>query len=210
MSVRQGALPTAEDVSAFIRTYIIEGIPRAFVRYPIVYDCIRSKVSKELGVMPTQVCLTGSAKLGFSLNPEKWMVKYSEQISDLNFFIISDQLFLKISQELQQWETDLENGRFEKLPLREKRFWDGNIARAKNNVLRGFVDPRYIACQYKWVIRCEKLCREIPAFAQNILPVTHSGKCSFKTSFRVYESRNAALRQIKLNIDSAISKVVVS
>lgn len=205
-SISEGIKPKDDDITAFVRSFILEGVPRAFVRSPIVYDKIRCQISSRLGVLPSHVCLTGSAKLGFSLSPNHWLRKFNSERSDLDFFIVSESLFLRLSDELRRWEEDYRNGTLKPSSVREREYWDENIKRLAGNVARGFINPDHISTHYPWTRKCRYLCEKLPNYVR-ALPGDETFKsCKFKTSFRVYSSVEAAIRQIKINIGDAISR----
>lgn len=57
-----------------------------------VYDAFRLFISDKLGVHYNDVALTGSAKLGFSINPKKNFKDFDEK-SDIDIIIISQRYF---------------------------------------------------------------------------------------------------------------------
>ena len=71
---------------AIARLWLSEGIPFAFKDCPAIYESIRVWLSSRLLVHPKDISITGSARLGQSLAPQKLGKEFSHE-SDLDLFI---------------------------------------------------------------------------------------------------------------------------
>lgn len=81
-------LPT----SVFITKWFFEHIPYIFDGEEDEYIHWREKIAKNLRVDPTDIFVTGSAALGFSLNPNK-NFKHFDEKSDVDVSIVSQHYF---------------------------------------------------------------------------------------------------------------------
>lgn len=88
------------------------------------YREFRSFVAKEFGTLQRDVCLTGSAKLGFSLKPDVDFRAFDNENSDLDVVIVSATLF-------EQFWTILIKAHYSW----NLKLWEGH----KVNVFRRFV-----------------------------------------------------------------------
>ena len=62
------------------------------------YDAFKKFISKKLGVHYNDIGIAGSAKLGFSLNPDKNLKDFDDS-SDIDIIIVSRTLFERFWQE---------------------------------------------------------------------------------------------------------------
>jgi len=101
--------PTPEQVKQLIaaldnhrvlaKIFLLEGIPHVFERSPMKYVVFREQVADRFGIGSQDVCIVGSAKLGFSPKPQQFGQPFAET-SDVDVVIISEPLFLKGSRQL--------------------------------------------------------------------------------------------------------------
>lgn len=178
-----------------LRGIITEGIPFAFRDRPTLYEEIRDFLARRLDLLPKNITLVGSARLGYSLSPSAYGRPFNAG-SDLDFSAISEMLFLRVVDAFHQWETDLATGREGLTDARERRFWKDNLDRVPGNIRRGFIDPYKVPLRYKvvqdveqalWLLR-EKLTRTPPTLTIK------------RASLRVYRSWEAYARQQELNL----------
>jgi len=99
--------PTVGDLDSFINMYILNNIPNFIQEKPIAFDKVRRFIASHLEIDVDDIKLTGSAQLGFSLDPQKWLRNYSESYSDIDLFIISEKLFYELQQDIMMWKKDL-------------------------------------------------------------------------------------------------------
>jgi len=189
--------PTDNDIESFIRLYILENIPNFSIEKPIIFDAIRSYIANALCIEAIDIKLTGSAKLGFSLHPDKWLKDYQKSKSDLDFFAVSEKLFNFLQEDILRWESDkniTKDGR-EKL--------DHVI---RTSIERGFISTKE-TYKYENSKKCKSIlyraCLKLNKMAnEEIIPA----KKINGIDIRCYKNYNYALRQIKINIKYAIDK----
>lgn len=103
--------PTAEEFKSLIsaiethqvlaKVFLLEGTPFVFESSPMKYVIFREQVAERFGVGSQDVCIVGSAKLGFSVSPIKFGVPFKDT-SDVDVVVISEPLFHHGSRELFQ------------------------------------------------------------------------------------------------------------
>lgn len=199
--------PENEDLYAFVRTHILEGIPHAFTKCPLAYDKIRYFIASELKLHHNDISLTGSAKLGFSLAPDKWLQEYLPESSDLDIFVISETLFSNLSSDYNKWKEDYEHSNISPHTEREKQIWDDNIRTTARTIRAGFINPRLISTSYTWSSRCENVCVKLPTITNNHLAAFGISLTRKRGSLRIYKDRISAINRIYFNITHAISEM---
>ena len=129
--------------------WITEGIPFAFRECPAVYESIRIWLGHELRVHAKQVGLTGSGRFGESINPQKFGQPFDKK-SDLDFYIVSDQLFSAYRCEFFTWCKDYTSGKIIFRNNREKILWKDNKNRVPKNIKLGFIDVNRIPERFRY------------------------------------------------------------
>lgn len=81
------------------KVFLLEGTPFVFANSPMKYVIFREQVADQFGVGSQDVCIVGSAKLGFSPAPRKYGTTFANN-SDVDVVIISDEMFDHGSREL--------------------------------------------------------------------------------------------------------------
>jgi hypothetical protein len=81
------------------KVFLLEGTPSVFQSSPMKYVIFREQVADRFDIGSQDVCIVGSAKLGYSPSPHKYGVPFSET-SDVDVVIISEPLFYKGSRRL--------------------------------------------------------------------------------------------------------------
>lgn len=82
------SLPT----SFFVTKWIFEAPPHIFVSKEECFILWRENIAKELRIDPSDILITGSAALGFSLSPHKNFKEFDDK-SDIDVSIISHHYF---------------------------------------------------------------------------------------------------------------------
>ncbi len=85
--------------SVLAKVFLLEGVPFVFKQSPMKYVIFREQVADRFGVGSQDVCIVGSAKLGYSPSPYKFGTPFSET-SDVDVVVISDELFDRGSRAL--------------------------------------------------------------------------------------------------------------
>jgi len=94
-------LVTAIDSHTVLaKVFLLEGTPYVFKASPMKYVIFREQVAERFDVGSQDVCIVGSAKLGFSPSPTDKYGRSFLETSDVDVVIISEQLFHQGSSEL--------------------------------------------------------------------------------------------------------------
>lgn len=103
------SIPQADDFRQLIlqldthrvlaKVFLLEGTPFVFEKSPMKYVIFREQVADRFGVGSQDVCIVGSARLGFSPAAYKYGTPFSKT-SDVDVVIISEPLFDRGSREL--------------------------------------------------------------------------------------------------------------
>ena len=80
------------DIDWIIDNHIFGGPPFYSSNHPEVHDQVVRSISKGLNVAPSNICVIGSARIGFSLSPERFGEPFN-QFSDIDIIIVSSSLF---------------------------------------------------------------------------------------------------------------------
>lgn len=110
-AMKAGGIPDVQDFKHLIerlahhhilaRVFLLDGTPHVFINSPMKYIIFKEQVASEFGIGSQDVCIVGSARLGFSPSAHKFGRPFSET-SDVDVVLISEPLFLEGSQALFQ------------------------------------------------------------------------------------------------------------
>lgn len=75
------------------KVFLLEGTPFVFQTSPMKYVIFREQVAERFGVGSQDVCIVGSAKLGFSPSPTEKFGRPFADLSDVDVVVISDKWF---------------------------------------------------------------------------------------------------------------------
>ena len=81
------------------KVFLLEGVPFVFEKSPMKYVIFREQVADRFSVGSQDVCIVGSAKLGYSPSSYKFGTPFDET-SDVDVVVISDDLFDRGSRAL--------------------------------------------------------------------------------------------------------------
>lgn len=190
---------TGDKISrlAIARLWLSEGIPFAFRHCPGMYDIVRTWVGHRLGVDPKEVSISGSARIGQSLAPEK-IGKPFDNHSDLDLFVVSKCLFEKMKNDFWAWSYDFENQYIFPRNDRERRFWPNNYERGSKVIQRGFLDSNMVPNRNKY-----STIRNVNQTMWELgekLRITDGAPNVKKASLRCYNSWPDHLRQVSLSL----------
>lgn len=94
-------LVTAIDSHTVLaKVFLLEGTPFVFSKSPMKYVIFREQVAERFNVGYQDVCIVGSAKLGFSPSPTEKYGRSFQETSDVDVVIISEEWFHEGSSEL--------------------------------------------------------------------------------------------------------------
>ena len=81
------------------KVFLLEGTPFVFENRPMKYVIFREQVADRFEIGSQDVCIVGSAKLGYSPSSHKFGTPFAET-SDVDVVIISEPLFYRGSRQL--------------------------------------------------------------------------------------------------------------
>lgn len=106
---KQGNLPTADEFKNLVlrldnhqllaKVFMLEGTPFVFKESPMKYVVFKEQVADQFEIGSQDVCIVGSARLGFSPSPHKFGTSFSET-SDVDVVIVSFDLFDRGQRQL--------------------------------------------------------------------------------------------------------------
>ena len=182
---------------AIARLWLSEGIPFAFKDCPATYESVRVWLSSRILVHPKEISITGSARLGQSLAPNKLGTEFSHK-SDLDLFVVSNDLFNRMVTYFNQFSIDFEVGNINPNNETEEYFWSSNVKGTPSTINRGFIDsksvpnnPKYSTTQSManslWLLKAK-------------LDVTPNAPKVTKASIRCYKGWPEYVNQIMISL----------
>lgn len=91
-----------DTIDNIINRHIFEGNPYVFRNSPKDLDTLKNHLASKLPIMKPNIAVIGSAKLGFSLNPDTFFRQFSDD-SDIDIAIVDDALFDKVWMAVLGW-----------------------------------------------------------------------------------------------------------
>ena len=170
------------------------GLPYFFLGQPELHDEMIEQITDGLGVPAVDVCVVGSARIGFSLAPQKFGTPFNEH-SDIDVLVVSADLFD------QSWLDILANRRVRWATLRARTKERLVAHQSESYIYNGWIYPDSIAealaIGQNWLRTFNGLSR-IPALSSR--PVN-------SRLYRTWEHAEAyhrrGLRRIRNNIVSS-------
>lgn len=188
-----------------VRLWLSEGIPYAFKSYPILYETIRGWLASKIDVHPKQITLIGSARIGYSLSPPPKLGKPLNSESDLDFSVISRELFVKCMNAFRLWTKDFSEGIVSPKNPKERSYWESNLEGVPKNINRGFIDPYKIPLRDRYHI-AQKVEQAVYMLKEKLKKTTNK-PITTKSSIRVYKDWQAFIRQLGINLNYALNRV---
>lgn len=102
----QSLILAMDNFDVLAKVFLLEGPPFVFSKSPMKYLIFREQVADRFSIGYQDVCIVGSAKLGFSPSPHKFGVPFSET-SDVDVVIISSGLFDRGTHALFEHVNDI-------------------------------------------------------------------------------------------------------
>ena len=190
------------DLNAIARQWLSEGIPFAFKECPAVYESLRSWLSERLDVEAKAVSMTGSGRLGSSLSTRKGKLgKPFSPDSDLDLFVVSEELFQSMCHDFCRWSSDFRNGDVSPISNNENKKWLNNVDEGPTNIGNGFINSWRVPNNEVYGV-----FRNIYLTLSELLRDINASKLapSFsKASLRCYKSWRSFERQITINLMAA-------
>lgn len=122
------------DLNEIVDEHILDGLPFAFRNVPGVMTTLRGHLAGHLPIRAENVFVVGSAKLGFSLNPDGYFNPFTEG-SDIDVVIVDEELFERVWMILLDWHFPR---RYGNLLNRHNSTWAG---RRQKDVYWGWIVP---------------------------------------------------------------------
>lgn len=184
-----------------IRLWITEGIPYAFKDNPLLYEEMRSFISKGVSIHPKEVTLVGSARIGYSLKKKVWGKSFTNK-SDLDFTIVSNELYKNLVSDFQKWIGDYAAGKIIPLSKRQNESWLRSIATTNENIPKGYINTKDLFSHNNYVT--VRNCYSTMTKLKQRLDVTNDSPSVSDASVRVYSSWKSCTRQLEINFKTAL------
>lgn len=183
--------------NALVRLWLSEGIPYAFKKNPALYEEIRVWIATKSNVDPKEISITGSARIGQSLAPAKLGKKFDEN-SDLDLFIISEDLFNRLRKDFNTWSFNFETERTKPANIRQEQFWKDTLTRGQSYFSRGFFDAKLIPAYKEYT--CSYTIANTMWLLKEKLNITSDAPKISEASIRCYRFWGDFTRQVSINL----------
>ena len=120
-----------------LEDYLFGGLPFSFSDNPGVYKRMVRYISRGLGVPKEDICVVGSARIGFSLSPRDFGTPFDER-SDVDIIVVSPELFDS------SWVNILTRNRVRWSSLNEVTKGYINEHRDKHHIYGGWIYPSLV------------------------------------------------------------------
>jgi hypothetical protein len=81
-----------KPIPEFVQEYLFDGVPYCFKDNPNIFNTFRQTICSKFNIHPQNLTIVGSAKIGFSLSPDKYGRPFSDA-SDIDVVLVSEELF---------------------------------------------------------------------------------------------------------------------
>jgi hypothetical protein len=186
---------------AMSRLWLSEGIPFAFKARPGTYEAVRIWLARRLGVQAKEVTIIGSGRQGFSLSPDPNIRRPFGAHSDLDFTVISPELFQRVRDALELWMSNYASGLAQPRNNKEREFWDANQHSCTSGLKRGFIDPYKIPL-FDPYPEAQKVAQAMFLLHEK-LKITPGAPIVRKPSLRIYRNWDSFVRQMAINLEAA-------
>ncbi len=183
--------------------YIMNNSPFAFTKIyekPLLFEQIVQYISYILDVDINHIKLIGSTKTGFRMDSHNYGADYKKE-SDLDFMIIDDNLYNKLSQEFSIWKQAYHDGSMMPHSDKERDYWEENINNLQKNIGSGFIDTYKMPNQNLLPIN-SKVNNTMSMIVRKLQ--SEHGFSTNKASMRVYKDLDSYFLQQNRNINSII------
>ena len=190
-----------EAATVLAQLWLSEGIPKAFLECPAVYDTVRQWLGNRLRVHPKQIGVVGSARLGRSLSPAK-LDRPFQGGSDLDLFVVSRSVFDAVSGDFVRWRQDYIDGVVLPRSDVEKRYWSDNRDRCLRGIREGrFVDSNRIPNMERYPTA--KSIAQTMFLLTRRLAGTPCSPTPKRATIRCYADWVSAIGRMRRNLESA-------
>lgn len=137
-----------QSLDSILDKYLFSGLPFSFRLAPTGHDQMLERISKGLGIRREDICIVGSARIGFSLSPLKFGKAFNSH-SDIDVVVVSPKLFDP------SWINVLANRRMPWALLDQATRDSLDDHRCQHYIHRGWIYPDKILnaldIGYKWL-----------------------------------------------------------
>ncbi len=92
----------SKPLGQVVQESIFAGLPYVFRDRPDSLDVLKQHLCQEIGLSQENVIVVGSAKIGFSLNPDNFPRQFSND-SDIDVLAVDERLFDEVWTTLLKW-----------------------------------------------------------------------------------------------------------
>ena len=184
-----------------IRLWITEGIPFAFKDNPLLYEEMRAFISNGVNVNPKEVTLVGSARIGYSLKKKVWGKAFTNK-SDLDFTIVSNDLYKNLISDFQKWTGDFASGKIIPNSKNQTERWLESILTINENIPKGYINTKDLFSHPNYVV--VKNCYRTMTKLKERLEITENSPSIADASIRVYSNWKTCTRQLEINFKTAL------
>jgi hypothetical protein len=191
-----------DTYAALARLWLSEGIPYCFKNRPIIYEGMRTWLSRQLQVNAKEITLIGSGRLGFSLSPDENLGRCFGECSDLDMTAISLALFERLGEMFRRWHADYLAGIVSPGFTRQGKYWEDNAMRVPSNLARGFIDSHKIPAFYRYPEA--QVIASALYIAREKLKATTGAPRVRRVTLRVFRDWDSFIRQFSVNLQSLL------
>ncbi|MCO6025935.1 hypothetical protein NG821_08815 [Prevotella cerevisiae] len=141
-----------KERKSLILHYVIDNEAFVFMNKPLLLEQVKQFLADSILTINVEdirliinvedIRLIGSAKIGFSLDPQKYGAPFCST-SDLDFTIINRELLDFLRKDYEFWSKAVKNGTLS-TDVRSRRYWKENIRVIKNGLSKGYMDIHYL------------------------------------------------------------------
>ncbi|MES2568110.1 MAG: hypothetical protein V4565_14640 [Bacteroidota bacterium] len=199
-TLKRITLVNRNERTEIVRLYFTEGIPFAFLNNPVLFEKIRVWLGRHIDVNPKAVSITGSARIGYSLNPYKTPGKIFSNESDLDFIIVDNSLFGKLEEDFFACVKIFASSSDSKIST--NRMLLENILEIERNIPKGFIDHWKIP-NWRDLNTTNNLYSRLHHLLER-LKITKDSPIPVKATVRVYKDWDSCVDRISFNLNSAL------
>lgn len=159
---RVRASRSREDLRLLIRDQVVHRSPYAFQYETDLYAEVQAHLARQLGSGADSVGLVGSAATGFSIAPDNYSRPLLES-SDLDFVVVSAELFDKVWHSLLRWGHPIRN----RVPREVQSWFDDRT----QEIFWGWLDPERLT--FRGVTR-PSILRDVKRLKETWFETFHS------------------------------------
>ncbi|MDX6042624.1 hypothetical protein [Scandinavium lactucae] len=187
----------------YLRYHVHGGIPFFLKDNPFVYEKCKQFIADRLSLNPRDITIIGSRAIGFSMSPPPKFGNAARDDSDMDFSIVSEQLFHEMKNVFNQWMADYNEGKISPDKTEKEKYWLSNKETVPKNLNRGFIDNYKIPNRYPIRKKTDWVLKDIARY----LIKECSLHCNAKASARIYKDWDSFEKQFMINFMDMKSKV---